>query len=102
MSLEVEGDDNILPLVTAEVRNNVLRLSNNGSYSTTEPVKFKISVPNLEVLNVSGAGKIDIKGMNNEKFADRRRRRAYNQCFRKHQDGGHPHKRRRENQHQQP
>ena len=69
LSLEVEGDDNILPLVTAEVRNNVLRLSNNGSYSTSEPVKFTIAVPNLEVLNVSGAGKIDIKGMNNENFA---------------------------------
>jgi Putative auto-transporter adhesin, head GIN domain len=69
LSLEVEGDDNVLPLVTAEVRNNVLRLSNNGSYSTSEPVKFTIAVPNLEVLNVSGAGKIDIKGMNNENFA---------------------------------
>jgi hypothetical protein len=68
LSLEVEGDDNILGLVTAEVRNNVLRLSNKGSYSTSDPVKFKISVPNLEALNVSGAGKIDIKGMNNEKF----------------------------------
>ena len=68
-SVEVEGDDNILPLVTAEVRNNVLRLSNKGSYSTSEPARFKISVPNLEVLNVSGAGKIDIKGMNNEQFA---------------------------------
>ena len=67
-SLEVEGDDNILNLVTAEVRNNVLRLSNNGNYSTSEPVKFKISVPNLELLSVSGAGKIAIKGMNNEKF----------------------------------
>ena len=69
LSLEVEGDDNILPLVTAEVRNNVLRLSNKGSYSTSDPVKFTISVPNLEVLNVSGAGTIDIKGMNNENFA---------------------------------
>ncbi|HJU92353.1 MAG TPA: head GIN domain-containing protein [Pyrinomonadaceae bacterium] len=68
LSLEVEGDDNVLPLITAEVRNNVLRLSNNGSYSTDEPVKFKISVPNLEGLDVEGAGKIDIKGMNNDKF----------------------------------
>src|SRR5262245_20286628 len=68
LSLEVEGDDNILPLVTAEVRNNVLRLSNSRGYSTSEPVKFKISVPNLEEFRVSGAGKIDIKGMNNDKF----------------------------------
>ena len=69
VSLEVEGDDNILPLVTTEVKNNVLRLSTKGSSSPSEPVRIKISVPNLEVLNVSGAGKIDIKGLNNENFA---------------------------------
>jgi Putative auto-transporter adhesin, head GIN domain len=67
-SLEVEGDDNILPFVKAEVSGNVLRLTNSKGYSIDEPVKFKISVPNLEGLSVSGAGKIDIKGMNNEKF----------------------------------
>lgn len=68
ISLEVEGDDNILSLVTAEVRNNVLRLGNSSGYSTNEPVKFRISVPNLEEFRVSGAGKIDIKGMNNDQF----------------------------------
>ena len=68
LGLEVEGDDNVLPLITADVRNNVLRISSSGGYSTSEPVKFKISVPNLEALNVDGAGKIDVKGMSNEKF----------------------------------
>jgi Putative auto-transporter adhesin, head GIN domain len=67
-SLEVEGDDNVLAFVKAEVGGNVLRLTNSKSYSVNEPVKFKISVPNLEGLSVSGAGKIEIKGMNNEKF----------------------------------
>ena len=68
LALEVEGDDNILGLVTAEVSNNVLRLRNTQNYSPSEPVKFKISVPNLEGLSVSGAGNIDIKGLNNDKF----------------------------------
>jgi len=68
LSLEVEGDDNILELVTAEVKGNVLRLKNTKNYSTNEPVKFKISVPNLEGFSLNGAGRIDIKGMNNEKF----------------------------------
>jgi len=67
-SLEVEGDDNVLDVVTAEVSNNVLRLKNSRSYSVSDPVKFRITVPNLEGLSVSGAGKIDIKGMNNDKF----------------------------------
>jgi hypothetical protein len=68
LSLEVEGDDNVLNFVTAEVGNNILRLKNTKSYSVNEPVKFKISVPNLEAISVSGAGKIEIKGMNNQKF----------------------------------
>lgn len=68
LGLEVEGDDNILSVVTAEVSNNVLRLRNTQNYSSSEPVKFRISVPNLEGISVRGAGHIDIKGMKNDKF----------------------------------
>ena len=68
LSLEIEGDDNVLDFVTSEVSNNVLRLKNSKDYSTSEPVAFKISVPNLDGLSVSGAGRIDIKGMNNDRF----------------------------------
>lgn len=67
-SLEVEGDDNVLQLVSAEVKNNVLHLKNSKSYSVDEPVKFNITVPNLDGLSVTGAGKIDIKEMKNETF----------------------------------
>jgi predicted small secreted protein len=68
-SLEIEGDDNVLQLVTTEVTNNVLHLKNSKSYSVIEPVKFKITVPNLEGLTVSGAGKVDIKEMKSDRFA---------------------------------
>src|SRR5262245_55325514 len=51
-SLEVEGDDNVLAYVTTEVGSNILRLNNTKNYSTSEPVKFRISVPNLEGLSV--------------------------------------------------
>ena len=68
LGLQVEGDDNVLDYVSTEVSNNVLRLKNTKGYSVNEPVKLKISVPNLEALSVSGAGRIEIKGMNNEKF----------------------------------
>ncbi|HJY27202.1 MAG TPA: head GIN domain-containing protein [Pyrinomonadaceae bacterium] len=66
--LEVEADDNVLSLITTEVSNNVLRLRSAKNYSSSEPVKFRISVPNLEGLSVEGAGKIDIKDLNNDKF----------------------------------
>ena len=68
LSVEVEGDDNILNLVSSEVSGNVLHLKNTKNYSTDEPVRFKISVPNLEAISVSGAGAINVKGMANEKF----------------------------------
>ena len=67
-SLEIEGDDNVLEFVKAEVNSNVLRLSNTKGYSVSEPIKLKISVPKLEGLSVSGAGKVDIKGLNNDRF----------------------------------
>src|SRR5690242_3332612 len=67
-SLEVEGDDNVLDSVSADVSSNILRLKNTKNYSTNEPVRFRISVPNLEGLSVNGAGHIEIKNLNNDKF----------------------------------
>ena len=67
-SLEVEGDDNVLEYVSTDVSGNVLRLKNTKNYSINEPVKVRISVPNLEGFSSNGAGRIDIKGMNNDKF----------------------------------
>jgi hypothetical protein len=68
VSLEVEGDDNILGYVTSDVSGNILRLDNTKHYSTSEPVKFTISVPNLDGLSVNGAGHVEIKNLNNDKF----------------------------------
>ncbi|MGI8837360.1 MAG: head GIN domain-containing protein [Pyrinomonadaceae bacterium] len=67
-SLEIEGDDNLLSLITTEVSNNVLHIKSNGSFSVNDPIKVKISVPNLEGIATNGAGKIEVSGLKNEKF----------------------------------
>ena len=67
-SIEVEADDNLLPLVTTEVADNVLHIRSNRSYSVNDPIKVTISLPNLEGVSVSGAGKLDIAGIKNDKF----------------------------------
>jgi hypothetical protein len=67
-TVELEGDDNILPLVTAEVSNNVLQLRPTRNYSVSDSPKFRITVPNLEAFSAKGAGKIFISGVNNEKL----------------------------------
>jgi len=66
--VEVEGDDNILPLIITEVSNGELRLHSTQNFSVNEPITFKISVPNLEKLSVSGAGKIDVSALKNDNF----------------------------------
>jgi putative autotransporter adhesin-like protein len=68
LALEIEADDNILPLVKTEVSNNVLHIKAGQSYSVREPIIIRIAVPNLEGITSNGAGKIDVDGLNNEKF----------------------------------
>jgi len=68
LGLAIEGDDNILPLITTEVSNSVLHIKNTHGYSVHEPINIRISVPDLESLSVSGAGNISVSGLKNEKF----------------------------------
>ena len=67
-SVEIEADENILPLIIAEVSHNALRFRSTKSYSVSEPIAVRIAVPTLEGLSVSGAGKIEITGLKSEKF----------------------------------
>src|SRR6185503_8618485 len=67
-SVEIEGDDNLLPLITTEVFNNVLHIKSKGNFSVNDPIKLRISVPNLEKLAIDGAGKIEVSGLKNDKL----------------------------------
>jgi hypothetical protein len=57
-SLEVEGDDNLLPLIKTEVKNGVLSINNEDSFSTSHKLRVRISVPSLNGINTSGASDI--------------------------------------------
>ena len=67
-TLEIEGDDNLLPMISTQVSNGVLRINNSGSYSTRTPMKIKISVPNIEGITANGAGTIELSRLKNDKF----------------------------------
>lgn len=68
LSIEVEGDDNILPLISTDVSRNVLHIKNLRGYSVSKPVVLRISVPDLEGISASGAGTFEIEGLKNDKF----------------------------------
>ncbi len=67
-SVEVEADDNLLPLVKTEVRGSVLRIETNGRYKSSNPIIVRVSAPNIEDLDVSGASKVNLTNLNNSSF----------------------------------
>jgi hypothetical protein len=68
-SLSIAADDNLLPLLTSEVKGGTLKLGSRGSYRTRGPVRVWITMPNLESLTASGSGSVAINGVNNKRLA---------------------------------
>ena len=64
-SVEVEADDNLLPMITTEVRGGILHIHTNKKISTGNPLRVRISAPDLEQLEVSGAANVSMKDLNN-------------------------------------
>lgn len=62
-SLTVEAEDNILPLLTSEVRNGRLVLGARRSISPTREIVYTITVVSLEGVSVSGSGIVTATGI---------------------------------------
>jgi hypothetical protein len=67
-SLEIEGDDNLLPLITTDVHDGVLDISNTKSFSTRNKLHLRISVPSLDAISTSGASDIVISSVKSDEF----------------------------------
>ncbi len=66
--VEVEADDNILGLIKTEVRNGVLHIETEQKVSPSTPMKIRISCPNVERLEASGASSVSIAGLKNSEL----------------------------------
>src|SRR5881398_2277412 len=67
-SFEIEADDNILPLIESEVRGGVLHLTTTKNYSSTGGILVRITLPNLESVRSTGAGKFNINDLKSDNF----------------------------------
>jgi hypothetical protein len=63
-SLEVEADDNILPLIKTEVRDGILFVSNDQPYHSSKTVTLRITLPDLNSVSNHGAGEFKIVDAN--------------------------------------
>ncbi len=62
-SLSIEAEDNLLPLITSEVRDGVLRMDFNRAdwrdvIKPTKPIRFFVTLRDLGVLDLGGSGSI--------------------------------------------
>jgi hypothetical protein len=55
-TLEVEADDNLLPLITSTVSGSTLDLRTTGSVHPTKPIHYTVTVKDFTELDLSGAG----------------------------------------------
>lgn len=65
-SVEVEADDNLLPLIITEVDGETLKIKNDDGISSKNPIRVRISAPDIENLDVSGASKVSLFDINND------------------------------------
>lgn len=67
-SFEIEGDDNILPLITTEVRNGVLHISSTKGFSVRQSINLRIGTADLVAVKSTGVGNFKITDLRNDKF----------------------------------
>jgi hypothetical protein len=67
-SLTIEAEDNIMPLLTTEVRNGRLELGSEESFSTTRGITYTITVVTLEGVEINGSGDVTADGVDAEFF----------------------------------
>lgn len=69
LRVEVQGDDNIVPLIKTEVRDGILYISHDKSISPKTALRVLVSVPNVEAFSLSGAGEARVLNVQNEKLS---------------------------------
>lgn len=65
-SVEIEADDNLLPLIRADVEGGRLRVHSERGMSTRSLPVLRVTVPDLREIELPGASDFTLTGVNNE------------------------------------
>jgi hypothetical protein len=69
VGVEIEIDDNLLDIVVVETRGDTLVIRTNQSYNSRHGLKVRLSTPDLMGLDLSGAARAEVEGVNAQDFA---------------------------------
>jgi len=64
-SLQVEADDNLLEYIKTEVRDGRLMIETDKNFNTKTTIRVRITAPNIERIEASGASKVSITDLKN-------------------------------------
>ncbi len=67
-AVEVEADDNLLPLIKTEVRDGMLHIETERRISTNNGLKIRISAPDISKINASGVARVNLVNVNNNEL----------------------------------
>ena len=68
-SLEVEADDNIVPLVVTAVEEGILTITTEGSFRSKKGVLVRLVTPALSEVRVEGSGDVTGRGIDARSFS---------------------------------
>jgi putative autotransporter adhesin-like protein len=67
-SSEISGDDNLIPLITTEVKNNTLYIRSTQEIAPREKLRITLSNPDLKRFAFSGAGDANVSNIKNDRI----------------------------------
>lgn len=63
--VEVEADDNLLSMIRTDVDGGVLRIKTDKHFKSSNPVRIRISAPDIEKLDISGVANVTLDNVKN-------------------------------------
>ena len=64
-SVQLEADENLLPLIKTEVDGGILEISTTKRIKSSSGLKVRISAPDIEKLEISGVAKVSLANLKN-------------------------------------
>ena len=68
-AVEVEADDNLLPLITTEVHDGVLTIETAERIKSSNPIRVRVYAPNIDNLEVSGVANVTVNDLKNSSLS---------------------------------
>lgn len=68
-NIEVQADDNLVPLITTEVRGGVLHIEADKHLKSDQPIIVRVFAPDFENIETSGASNVSVKDLKSDKVS---------------------------------